>query len=188
MLTKKKWQITVDHSQALALIQALDLYSRIFMGQIEEITRYGSAMIPAVPSGELAEWFNNIKLRMFPELPSGHAYHGIHSPKIDDTARVAWDLQQVIRYRVSWDTENTNDNDQYRFRGVNFDPPLRSSEKVGLAEIVEVPAKKAKWEYFCDECNFHTWCVRKKGERRSGFGYHVTSEEEAKSLCAELNK
>lgn len=185
MKTDKKWQLTINHNQALTLIQALDLYSRIFMGQIEEITRYGKALLPAVPSGELAEWFNNIKAKMFPELPSGHAYHGIHSPEIDDVARVAWDLQQVIRHRVSWDTENTNDNDQYRFRGVNFDPPLRSSEKVGLAEISEV--SEVKWEFFNDASHFHTWCVRKVSESRFGFGFHVASEEEARCLCAELN-
>ena len=183
MKTDKKWQLVINHSQALTMIQALDLYSRIHMGQIEEITRYGSALLPAVPSGDLGSWFNSIKAKMFPELPSGHAYHGIHSPVISDVARVAWDLQQVVRHRVSWDTEDPKDKPP--FRGVNYDPPIKSSEEEPLAEIKE--AAKSEWEFFCDEGNFHTWCVRKKGEKRHGFGYHVSSKEEAMSLCAELN-
>lgn len=45
---------------------------------------------------------------------------------------------------------------------------------------------KQEWECFRDLAYYDMWCVRKVGERRFEFGYHVSSEGEARALCEEL--
>lgn len=49
-----------------------------------------------------------------------------------------------------------------------------------------VVASNELFEIFCDESYFGQWCVRKAGERRWGYGFHVASKEEAEGLAREL--
>jgi hypothetical protein len=44
------------------------------------------------------------------------------------------------------------------------------------------------WETFCDECYYHMWRLRRKTERGFNDGYHLANGDEAKELCALLNK
>jgi hypothetical protein len=41
---------------------------------------------------------------------------------------------------------------------------------------------QSKWEYFCDRSYYDMWCVRKIGEKRFGFCFHVPTQYEAKEL------
>ena len=43
------------------------------------------------------------------------------------------------------------------------------------------------WETFCDECYYHMWRVRIKGERHFDEGFHVNNRKEAQGLVELLN-
>jgi hypothetical protein len=59
-----------------------------------------------------------------------NAYHGIFSDKIPDEARVAWDLHQVIRHRLSWDDQPEGGIT------VNFDTPMKyGKEELAIIEM-----------------------------------------------------
>ena len=45
-----------------------------------------------------------------------------------------------------------------------------------------------EWEYFHDESYFGMWCVRPKGEKRFGVGFHVSNGDEAETLKRALNR
>ena len=46
----------------------------------------------------------------------------------------------------------------------------------------------SEWECFSDPSYYDMWCVRQKGERRFGHGFHLVNGGEAKALCDILNK
>jgi hypothetical protein len=65
----------------------------------------------------------------FPELTGiGHSY-GIHSEKVSDNARVAFDLIQVIRNKIAW--INNPKGDFF----VDFDTPYKTSKEEDLATV-----------------------------------------------------
>lgn len=91
--------------------EALELYSRIAMSQLEEIARHPAIERRAVglPFAEwddlrngLEEQARLMRASLFPGL-AGSSYYGIGSRAIGNEARLAWDLQQVLRHRLAWD-------------------------------------------------------------------------------------
>ncbi len=48
-------------------------------------------------------------------------------------------------------------------------------------------ATPSQWETFSDVAYFDMWCVRRKGEREFGKGFHVVNRESALSLIAALD-
>lgn len=44
------------------------------------------------------------------------------------------------------------------------------------------------WETFSDPSYFDMWCVRRSDERVFGQGFHLVNGDEAKELCALLNR
>lgn len=116
------YQLFITESQAQILVDALDLYSRIGAGQLEEIAHVlrinpGTQHEKVAAVEELAKEASNCWMGR----AGGH--HGISSEKVHDAFRVAWDLQQVIRHRLAWD-RNPKGGIQ-----VNFDEPLKSSKE-----------------------------------------------------------
>jgi len=106
--------------QARILIDALDLYSRLQMGQVEEIEKfYRWNMIERVNPEHrdlLTSMVGMIKKIVFPEL-NGNASYSICGNGAPDAAKIAYDIQRVIRHRVAW-TQNPNGGIQ-----VDFDDP-----------------------------------------------------------------
>lgn len=45
-----------------------------------------------------------------------------------------------------------------------------------------------QYECFSDSSYYDLWCVRKIGEKRWGYCYHLNSKEEAEGLTEELNR
>lgn len=46
----------------------------------------------------------------------------------------------------------------------------------------------AMWEFFRDDSYYHQWAVRRTDDKRFNAAIHVGTGDEAKFLCAELNK
>lgn len=102
----RRYTLTIDEKQADALIAALDLYSRLHSGQYEELREIGLAR--AVGEVDWSRWhrrndslISDLKLHHF-GLP-GNASHSIHSEKVPLLARIAYDVEQVIRKQVAED-------------------------------------------------------------------------------------
>jgi hypothetical protein len=112
--------IIVNLEQAQTIMDSLELYSRIIMGQFDHI-RY-LFLDRKFDYEKMDALLHEIKGVVYPEL-SRNSYHGIFSDVINPTASMAWDIHQCIRYECSWF--------KYPEGGVtvNFSPPLRSSNQ-----------------------------------------------------------
>lgn len=125
------YTMTVTENQARLITQAMDLLSRIQIGQWYEFIDW----LP--PTKEfcrhsLREQLQPVMSEHFRKTkPEGCQYaidgwgrhYGIHSPFVPDTARVAWDLKKVIEYRLAWDR-----NPEGGFT-VDFDGPQHVGEE-----------------------------------------------------------
>jgi len=98
------YRLTIDEKQADALIAALDLYSRLHSGQYEELRQ-----IPPVKAGTDWTHWHAENDRLIAGLKALHfglplnASHSICSEQVPVLARLAYDVQQVIRKRVATD-------------------------------------------------------------------------------------
>ena len=91
--------LTLTEEQADTLLMALDTYSRLKMGQFNAV----SDLFPArdFDRGKAAAALQAARQAVMPELdPRG--YHGIESREIPDRARIAFDVEQVLRHALSW--------------------------------------------------------------------------------------
>jgi hypothetical protein len=136
---KKEYQLTLSPEQANVLVKALDLYSRVLMGQLEEVVNIiphsGKAYEHATGEDRQTarELIRQVKDYLF-KLSAG-SFHGIHSDDIGESPKVAWDLLQVIRHHLSWDEAGWPQERTIDMLTTNFDEPMRSSETEPLATI-----------------------------------------------------
>ena len=122
----KPYHLAMTERQAQVLVNALDLYSRIGMGQLTEVAHILRMNVIGNPSGTV-DALDAVE-RLTREAASlwmggSGGYYGITSEKIRDVFRVAWDLQQVIRYRLAWDRKPEGGIQ------VHFDDPMKTSEE-----------------------------------------------------------
>lgn len=142
-----KYTLTINTEQANILIKALDLYSRIGMGQLGSLIDHPDLFSRMMTKDgwhimTLGDKLEPVKQELF-GLSKG-CYHGIHSDQIDDSNRVAWDMLQVVRHRLAWDwAEHTGKTDGVErnwstMMAVSYDKPMKSSDKVELATIERI--------------------------------------------------
>jgi hypothetical protein len=130
----KPYHLAMTEKQAQVLVNALDLYSRIGMGQLTEVAHILRMTVVGNPSGtvdalDAVERLTREASSMW--MGGSGGYYGITSEKISDVFRVAWDLQQVIRYRLAWDRKPEGGIQ------VHFDDPMKTSAEE-LAVIKKV--------------------------------------------------
>lgn len=131
---RKQYQLTIDENQARILIQALDLYSRLGIGQYEEAVSFLKWQSDPRLEGKHEECdkamkhLNEIKMLLF-NMPSNASY-GIYSEKVPDCFRAAWDILKVIRHQLWKDNENRSDFtvDAYPADQSTKDQPLAKIE------------------------------------------------------------
>lgn len=104
------------------MIYALDLYSRLLMGQYDEIPfRRGFAICYSQDNPDLLHNFLQLREVFIPCLPPRmNTSLGIWSPETPIVAIRAYDIQQALRYQISW--HNHKDGEQTYTR--NFDVPV----------------------------------------------------------------
>ncbi len=120
-----KYSLTLSEHQADIVIRALDLYTRIGIGQFEEVEHVYSRTNLA------ADWKTAERIRAglnIAKEAAGHHPNGsysIHNDKVDDNFRAAYDIQQVIRHRLAWDRQPEG-SPRYH---VHFDAPQQISKE-----------------------------------------------------------
>jgi hypothetical protein len=95
-----KYNLTLSQKQAEVLVRALDLYSRIGIGQFEEVLDVYDRELKL--DYERRERFR-VKLNQAKNEaghPSNGSY-GISSPEVRDEFRVSYDIQQVVRNKLA---------------------------------------------------------------------------------------
>lgn len=120
-----KYNITVTQEQAKLLSLVLDLYSRMESGQLD----YVFSMIPWKHNEDLKS--AKPLLKELQLLLTGIQNGNLGIGNVSNSAKMAYDLHQVIRHRLSWD-ENPNGGIQ-----VNFDKPMKWSDEP-LAKIERI--------------------------------------------------
>ena len=119
--------IVIDCSHVSSLISALDLYSRIFMGQYSEIewclrlntVKQDKPLYELFDSEELRSILLKVREKAIPDLKGCgfNISYGIWSEKNDIRSVEAFDLQQVIRHFDAWHRHPEGGS------GRNFDKP-----------------------------------------------------------------
>lgn len=129
----QQYCLTISEEQADIISRALDLYERVGgLGQIEVVAEPWIFRRDANALELARRALDQAKLYL-----TGFEYgasYGIYSEGVPDEYRVAYDLQQVIRYRLAWDKTPEGGI------GVWFDKPHRTG-KVSLAKIEHVPVR-----------------------------------------------
>lgn len=149
-------QIEINDEQAYVIVEALDLFSRVLIGQSEEVgsvmNKYSVNMLDSEVLGAVGKQYTQHK----PDKQAYDAHHdftdairglkhsllgihtngsyGIHSVVVHDNARVAYDVQQVLRNHLAWKRHKKGSFGGTM--GVSFDKPFQTS-KLPLPKIEE---------------------------------------------------
>lgn len=126
----------MDRETALIVKDACEFYSRVLMGQVEEVAVQTLYAWPEIIKQDsfssiraCAEcYLKQAKSVLFPELDSS-AYYGVgHNIKVD----TSWNVYQTIRHGISW-----HDHPEGGWT-VNFDKPRSwSGTPLPLLEIID---------------------------------------------------
>lgn len=103
----QQYHVILDEIQLKVMVQMADLYSRIGMGHLEVIAEQlqmgdvGNQLSPLETVAGVEALTNSLKQAKyhFFGLSSG-AHHAIRAPAVPDRFKVAYDIQQVLRYAV----------------------------------------------------------------------------------------
>ena len=149
-------KIEISEEQAYVIVEALDLFSRVLIGQVEEVggvmNKYNVNMLDGEIVGDVGKQYTQHK----PDKKAYDAHHdftdairslkhnllgihsngsyGIHSNVVHDNARVAYDVQQVLRNYLAW--KHHKEGVFGGTMGVSFDKPYQTS-KLPLPKIEE---------------------------------------------------
>lgn len=119
-----KYKIELNEEQVNTLIKALDLYSRIGLGQFHEILDWQfnwNKNISYENDNYICEQLDLIKFILTDF--SSNEYRGICSPDTPERCKVAFDIQQVVRYCQAWHNNPKGDIT------VNYDEPMVCSNQ-----------------------------------------------------------
>lgn len=125
--------LTVPAATARIMVEALDTYTRIGMGQLEDIVSMGRFGILKNSQGQAPSYddlddaeqhFNAAKKSLF-GFPS-NASHGIFSDKVAERFRTTWGVMKALRHRLAWDR-----TPEGGFQ-TSFDEPMRGEAPAGV--------------------------------------------------------
>lgn len=127
-----KYKLELNEEQAATLIKALDLYSRIGIGQFHEILdwQFNWEKRNAQDYQDIRDQLDFIKF-MLTGMPK-NASRGIFQEETPERCKIAWDIQQVVRHCKSW-----HENPEGGIT-VHFGKPMRSSqEPLPVCKVLE---------------------------------------------------
>ena len=139
------YTLTLSATQMHVLSRAAEVIARLGIGQIPDALRE----LPTRDGIELSAWHDDceavckIMSKHMPHSIDGfHSSLGIHNA--GNSTRIAWDLHQVMRHRLSWDraiaaghTDGTTRN-WSEMLGVSYDEPSRTCQEPLALVVVAV--------------------------------------------------
>ena len=127
-----KITIVLSERQAAILVAALDLYSRVHIGQLEEVQNVLREAYWTEAGGEkldhLAHLLEAAKSVLWGFSRGGS--FGIHHPKVPDRARQAFDIKQALRNTIARAKNPAGGI------GVSYDPPHATSLEEPMPAVV----------------------------------------------------
>lgn len=126
-------KITINEKQAAVLLKALDLYSRVLIGQTENVEE---VLRDTYWTEEKAHVFEPIRACLVEVKKllwgfGGTASFSIRNKEVNDNARISFDMLQTIRSVIAW-KKNPKGGIQVHFDKVE---PL-SNETLPSVEII----------------------------------------------------
>lgn len=142
--TRKRYRLTLDERQAAVLNEALELLSRVTMGQLEAVIdslRYrDDKRIDRLANKweilDIARRLSDIQKAMLFNQPANGS-HGIHHPDVPEVARIAWDLHKVVRHEL-WKNREVLPGEDYRAMCVDAYPADQSAKDQPLAQCERI--------------------------------------------------
>ncbi len=112
-------QLELNDRQAQIISQALDIFSRVQCGQL----KYIADLFWGIPPERYLKIRQTLE-DLEPEATglNKNAYHGIHSKENPESARIAYDIHQVIRNHLACKSNLEGDT-----MCVAFDTPFKTS-------------------------------------------------------------
>ena len=123
---KSKYKIELDEEQLNVIQESLDFYSRIGMGQFNEMIgpKYSDFQERLRLNGDYVE--AEVLIRQLKKKLTGldhNQFYSIASPRSPRYCKIAWEIYQTFRYRISWDRNpsggtTTNYNEPFKITDV----------------------------------------------------------------------
>lgn len=146
-------KLELSDEQAAVVVEALDLYSRCLIGQLEEVGQVALLYNVNMLDSEVRQSSYSDNPATYvahkPDKRAWDAHHdftdgvrklkysllgihsngsyGIHSECVHDNARVAYDVLQVVRNHMAW--KRHKDGCIIGTLGVSFDTPVQTSKQ-----------------------------------------------------------
>lgn len=101
---EKKFVISdVSELQAKIMIQALDLYSRLLMGQLDELDYVFRSYFwsKKYDGNKILDLIDKIREIVFPTL-GRNSYNSIGSDKVPEESKISYDMLRAIRNCLAW--------------------------------------------------------------------------------------
>lgn len=118
----EKYKITLDESQVATIASALDLYYRMFCGQVKELSNV-LLREKHFDVTKVDELLNEVKAQIFPEL-KGASYYGIYQTNTSKESKDGYDLYKQLQHLLCKNSKHWS---------VNKDPhTLFASEQIPL--------------------------------------------------------
>jgi hypothetical protein len=135
----EEFVLTLSRKQAKVLVSALDLFSRIGLGQLEEVEQVAQrhGLYTAKPGKEtpsssehalIRRWLAELKMLIYGFEPN--ASFGIFNPRLPAAFKISHDLEQVIRHKLAW-TANPKGGSAVDF----CEPLISSNEPLAKMEV-----------------------------------------------------
>lgn len=125
-----KWLLEIDETHARIIKDALNVYSRAQMGQLDTILEmFWGKKIPSENMEDARELIKHLKDVLFPEFKNTHgASYGIANKEIGENPKISYEIYKVLEHRISWDKAgNPEKRDFSKMMGVNYDSPMKLS-------------------------------------------------------------
>lgn len=139
--------IKLNKKQLSTISDALEVYARLGIGQFRDALEC-LPLTDVFPEGwhdDMATIGRILSQHTISNVDGYTSYLSIHNEKVDEESKIAWDLHQVFRRRLSWDAAAENgiiDSIESprkwpEMSGVNYDDPLKVSDQpLAVAEKV----------------------------------------------------
>jgi hypothetical protein len=132
--SERVYNLRLTEEQCRVILKSAEFYGRLALGQIKTAidVYYGFRNKVGGHTVQLDRYnYHCGELKSALTGLNANESYGIFNKEVDDSARVAWDIQQVVRHRLAWDRTPEGGYT------VDFGTPMKSSQEP-LPSIEEV--------------------------------------------------